>query len=348
MENKQRKLNIYLTIFSALTAISVTIRSVASFLHLNSYGYYSGSLASVSDYLMIATVLLLFSYAVVYRAEEKKRASFGGALTYAPGAPLALCMVLLGITFFQKKAAANAGRLLFPMLALLAFAGALYFLFAALYEHKICDLRACFCMACTLFFILYAGYLYFDTNLPLNAQTKLCDQMAYVAASVFFLFETRISLGREKWPLYTACGLVASAACAYSAIPSFLVYCFQGNIISNSIEETLVTLSLFAYILCRTVLSLLLNNETPTPLMSALHADADRRACEITSHGPLPFEPQSKPDQSAPAAETAEADAPTESVTVEIDVTDEEKTAQEGEEALAHAQEDNNEENSGN
>ena len=351
MKNKQMTLNIYLALFALLTCTATALRTAASFTSLNSYGYYSGALAPVSGYLMAIGTLLLFSYAVVYRADKKKKASFGGPLTYVPGVPLAICLVLLGITFFEKEAASSVGRLSFPLLALLSIAGALYFLFAVLHEHKLSDLRAISSMACTLFLILYAAYLYFDTALPLNAHTKIADQVAYVFAAVFFLFETRISLGRESWPLYTACGFAAASLCAYSSIPSLLVYFANGSVISNSIEETLVTLFLFAYIFSRTVLSLLLKGESATPLMLAFREDASARKEEVASHGPLPFEPQ-------PQAELLEAEETSEEIN-EADAQAAPEAAEETSEAEAdkineieakpsRAQEDNNEEDSGN
>ena len=349
MENRQRKQNPYLLLFPILTVAAVTMRTVASFTSLNKYGYYSGALFAVSAYLSAISVLLLMSYAVLYRKEEKKQASFGGAATYIPAAPLALCLVLLGASLFAKKrsvspnglqmsALAPLGSLMLKVLALLAFAGALYFLFAVLRETKRCDLHAIFGMALALFLILYAGYLYFDKELPLNAQTKICDQIAYVFASVFFLSETRISLGREKWPIYTACGFCAAFLCAYSAIPALLVYCFGGRVISNSTAELFVTFFLFVYILSRTVLSLFLNTESATPLMVALHEDAHRLSEEVASHGPLPFEPQPN------AIKESDGDEETTNEDSSVEETEESDDQAEP----AHAQEDNNEENSGN
>ena len=200
--------------------------------------------------------------------------------------------------------------LLFTLLGALAILSAFYILFAVLYEIKVCDLRAAFCMICTLFLILYAGYLYFDTSLAINADIKLVDQMAYVCAAIFFLYETRISLGREHWPLYTATGFIAALVCAYASIPSAIVYFLDGRLISNSLEEIFVTFFLFAFIFCRTALSLYLKGETPTPLMAALHEDARQLADEVAAHGPLPFEPAPAvvPTQ-APEAKIEEASA---------------------------------------
>ncbi len=292
MNIQKRSKIAYLIFFCAVAAAAVLMRSIASFLHLSPYGYYTGALGTVANLTVLFGLLLLFTYAPVHRKDAPRRASFGGMLTYMPAAPLALCFIYMGASLLLRKGSGALDKIALPLLGLLAIASALYFFFAVLLEAKHSDLRAAFGTATALFLILYAGYLYFDPTLPINATTKLCDQMAYIFASIFFLFETRISLGRAHWPLYTAFGLCAALLCAFSAIPSMLVYLFKGGVISNSFEEILLTLLLAAYITCRTLLSLMLKEETPSPLMAALQADAKARAEAVAAEGPLPFEPQ--------------------------------------------------------
>lgn len=313
MNTKQKKLNAYLLLFVLLGVITITMRTFATFLHLGDFGYYEGDLCTSANIALVLGGLIFFSYALVHRNDEAKQASFGSTLTYAPAVPLAVCLILLGVTFFRKETATKLAEFLLPLLGILAIASAFYFLFAVLYEIKVCDLRAIFGMVCSLFLIFYAGYLYFDTNLPINAATKLTDQAAFIFAAIFFLYETRISLGLERWHVYTSLGFFSSLVCAYASIPALLVYFFKDRIISNSIEETFVVFFLFVYIFCRTLLSLYLKPEKPTPFMAALHEDAKKLADAVAANGPLPFEPQVKemPEEKtdAESAESAPTDA---------------------------------------
>ena len=295
MNIQQRSKNIYFILLCTLTAASVLMRSIASFLFLSPYGYYTDALGAAANSTALFGFLILLTYAPLHRKDASRRASFGGMLTYIPAAPLALCFVYMGASLLLRKAEGLLDKIAFPLLGILAIASAFYFFLAVFLEEKISDLRAIFGTVASLFLILYAGYLYFDPTLPINATTKLCDQLAYIFAAIFFLFETRISLGRIRWNLYTAFGLVASLLTAYSAIPSLLVYLFEGKMISNSLEETLLTLLLSAYIICRTLLSLMLKEETPSQLMAALLADAKARTDAVAADGPLPFEPKAEP-----------------------------------------------------
>ncbi len=345
MKIQQRSKNAYLILFCAVTGAAVLMRTIASFLYLSPFGYYTGALGSAADYTAISGLLLLLTYAILHRKDAPRRASFGGMLTYVPAAPLALCFIYMGVLLLLRKAEGTLNKIALPLLGLLAIASALYFFFAVLLEAKQSDLRAAFGTVTSLFLILYAGYLYFDPTLPINATSKLCDQMAYIAAAIFFLFETRVSLGRVRWPLYTAFGLGASLLTAYSAVPSLILYVFKGEIISNSLEEILLTLLLAAYIICRTVLSLMLKEETPTALMAALQENARLRAEAVAAEGPLPFEPQ--PDQTEKAEEEAEATAEqTENETAPIPADNADSTAEEGEESAPKPEEDENEKNS--
>ena len=124
---KQHKLNAYLLLFSLLAASAVTVRSIASFLNLNEYGYYQGNLFGISALIVIGGSVLLFSYAILHRKDAPKRASFGSILTYAPGAPLAISMILLGVSLIARDSETKLSALLTPALGMLAILGAFYF-----------------------------------------------------------------------------------------------------------------------------------------------------------------------------------------------------------------------------
>ena len=72
--------------------------------------------------------------------------------------------------------------------------------------------------------------------------------MAYLSAALFFLYESRVSLGRAKWRPYVSFGLIAALLTAYSAIPSLIVYAVNGYLVSNSIVESVLSLTLSFFI----------------------------------------------------------------------------------------------------
>lgn len=292
METKNHGKNAYLIFLCIVSAAAVTMRTVASFLHLSPLGYYTGTLATAADYTVLFGLLALLTFALTHRKDIPPKIHAGSPLTYVPAAPLAATLIFFGASFLFQKTEGSLEKIAFPILGLLALAGAFYFFLAVFFEKSLCDLRAVFGAILALYLILYAGYLYFDTALPINAATKICDQVAYIACSVFFLLETRASLGRVPFAIYATGGLAASLLTAYSAIPSLLVYLFEGRLIPNRLEDLLVLVMLSAYVFCRTTQFMITRSQTPTALMAALQAEAKMRTEQIAAQGPLPFEPQ--------------------------------------------------------
>jgi hypothetical protein len=79
--------------------------------------------------------------------------------------------------------------------------------------------------------------------------------MAYLFSAIFFVYETRITLGRALWKPYIIFGLITASLCAYSAIPSIILYIARGEILSLSITESILTLTLFIFSLSRVCLT---------------------------------------------------------------------------------------------
>ena len=206
-----------------------------------------------------------------------------------------------------------------------------YFAAHALIPEVKSNLRAHLGMSAALFYASYAALLYFDTTLPINAPTKLADQVAYLLCALFFLFETRIALGREKWELYTTFGLIAAAACAYSSLPTVVLYVINGQMISASIYEMTLTLASFFFILSRLILMRRLKTDAPSPFVSLIRAVA-KTTEEPTNDEELPEETEDEP---TPTTEETPGDEKSEDEHRETE-TDTEPTleATDGEEAI--------------
>ena len=83
--------------------------------------------------------------------------------------------------------------------------------------------------------------------------------------------------------MYAAVGLAAAALCLYSAIPSLITYFVKGELISASLEENLLTLSLFVFITTRLAVVAILPENKETAGITALRTAAEERRREIKS-----------------------------------------------------------------
>ncbi len=308
MKNRAKLFGIYLPIYLVILAATVTLKTVACFTSLNVYGYFTYPLMiNISAALLgLGAVFFLF-YIWTARRDLKLVPAFATPANYVPSAAVSVALAFIALHLFSSaKAELSAWHdnyLLFretvkyypsvkmplpeisTVIALLsavfAVLSIIYFVFTGMIEKNISIRRANYGLLTLLFLCLYLAYIYFDNSLPINAPNKISDQMAYLSATLFFLYETRLSLGREKWRPYIAFGFIASLLTAFSSIPALIIYFAEKRIISNSIYETLLTLALFIFITAKLLLTANLIEDKKSPIVEGIIHSATAREQQI-------------------------------------------------------------------
>ena len=252
---------LYLASLGALGALAVVLRTVALFVGFDfTTGYFTDKLLNNISVTVVVTAIVLFSTFLIYKKDYKPRVDIGAPRDYVASAcvGVALVMVAFEIAFSQSNlqsapGTVGVGNIITAIAAALAAVAAFYFATSILFGKGAPLANAAFSIALMLYLVFYALMLYFNTLSPINSPAKLCDQMAYVSLAIFFIYETRILLERPMWRMYAVSGLCATLLSAYSALPSLIVYLVRGQVISHTISETVLTLSLFVFALIRTV-----------------------------------------------------------------------------------------------
>ena len=305
MNTNSKRLGIYLSAMLISTAVAVSLRTAACITQLNhTSGFFTDSgLVSAADAIILLCALGMLSYFFA-ASRISLYASFSTGATYVPTGILGVATAFLGIktatyaittnrypffsveTFTLKSPSALLGMLV-AILALLSIAH--HFLNAFITESKT-SIRAYFAVATIAFLAFYSILVYLDGSLSINDSNKILRQMAFIFSAIFFLYETRISLGREKWRVYTVFGLIAASLTAYASIPAIITYYVKGVIISSSnsdslasIEEYLLLFALFIFILARLCLTATLTEKKENELIKMLdtHArDTEQRVNE--------------------------------------------------------------------
>lgn len=304
MRNTSVIYRLYTVLITIITAAAVVLRTVACFKHLDaSTGYFTDKpIIDVAGWLAFAAALIAASYIFVERGGRKLIFDYASPLNYVFAGTLGAALAFISyrcFTIFKTSkdfindhkniyyySGAVASERIVMIIALaaaiLAAAAVMHFVLAALVQRRRDTRRADFGLVTVIFLALYAAYLYFSRSLPINSPCKITDEMAYLAAAIFFLYETRISIGREKWRRYCAFGMIAMTMTAYSAIPALLVYIFKGKqTISDSIYETMLTLALFLFIAARLALTARLTEEREHRTVAIIREAAQRRADEL-------------------------------------------------------------------
>ncbi len=288
MNNKPKLFGFYLPLFFVFMAAAVVTRAIAAVKYVDEYGYYSNKLLFyISAVIIVLGVLVFIGYIFFERKDIKLIPSFDSPASYAPSAAVAVALILLGVNLFKITPNINSANSLMKPLtvicAILAILSALYFIVSTFIIRRRSMKRADLGIVTLVFICCYVAYLYFDISLPINSPNKIVDQMAYLGAALFFLYETRLSLGREKWRSYIAFGFIAALLLAYSSIPSLIVYFVTGNIISNSIYESVLSFALFLFATAKILLTTILVEDVESPVVTKIIAASKARS-EAISH----------------------------------------------------------------
>lgn len=276
MKNRQSKLLIYLPIMLILTAVAVVFRSVALSVDFNfESGYYTvGILSAIADWTAVISVAAGLSYFIFGDKDCHLVASYDGPATFIPSLLVGSTLVFITVDLGGKMSVESNAETVVRIANIISFvlaAVAAYSFFITAYKTARRDTsRASVQIGALLFFAVYAAYIYFANPLPINSPNRMVDITAYLLFASFFIYEVRISLGRDLWKAYTAFGLCALALTAYSSIPSLVIYLSKGIEISHSIYETVLTLSLFIFVLLRLARSLFLFEDIESDVVEAI------------------------------------------------------------------------------
>ena len=298
MNRKSILKRIYLPLLFLATVLAVGFRTSAMFFDFNSrIGYFDGKgLINTASIMAISGAVLLFTYAFSGSKSERLIATFTTPATYVPS-----IIIVTSLIFFVTKTygrikdfdfsspaggtaqdvlahvTSNVAVYVSAALVPLGLLAAACFILNATVAERHSVSRAAFGICTVLFFALYASFLYFDTTLAINSPNKIVDQMAFVFAALFFLYEIRISLARECWHLYIAFGFIAALLCAYSSIPSLVIFFAKDVCVSHSVEENLLTLCLAFFITSRLVLASKLNPDKESEFVTVIREQAGER-----------------------------------------------------------------------
>lgn len=256
---KRTILDIYLLTLIALGASAVALRTHAclNFFNTSTMHFNDKTVIGIATAFIILGIVAFASYFFVGEKQMRLVAVNDNAATYIPSGVVCIALLFMAADKLSFIAEKNFGSdKILPTITVTLIGLALLSVgafFVSIFIQKRENVyKAAFGLSVVLFLALYAAYLYFNKEThPTNSPNKLVDQMAYLFAAVFFLFETRIALGRAKWRLYIVSGMCAGLLTAYSAIPAVIVYFSNGYMLSDSVAESAVTLAISIFIFSR-------------------------------------------------------------------------------------------------
>ena len=302
MNINSKRLSIYLVLMLVGTAIATALRSVACVVYMDyELGYFENkTLISIAEPIIWGTVIVMFTY-LFAGSRVNLKASFSTSATYIPSGILGVATFYLGVRvltyamkltrypLLSKESLTTPAVLIALLIAIASVVSVAHYFYTSFVTESKSNLRAYFSIGTIVFLALYSILTYMDTTVATNAPTKLVNQMAYIFCAIFFLYESRISLGREKWRAYCAFGLISAALAGYASIPALITYYAKGVVLGASasggslvsVEEYMVTFALFIFILARLVITVSLTESKENKLVSAMAEYAEKREKEV-------------------------------------------------------------------
>lgn len=293
------RFGIYLPLALLLSTVACTLRTVAAFLGVDAFGYFKAAkLSSVSAWILISAILIMLTYPIAYAKRPCVLVRHTTPLTFIPSLLSGLAVILfvgeIGKGLYSSLLILD--RVILLALFVLGIFSAVFFFSLAVVESGISDKKANYGMVLVLLLGVYAASLYLNNDIPRNAHTELSEEMTLIALSLFFLYEIRISLDKQKQNLYVTFGFIAAMLGAYTAIPSFIFYIASGTLLVSSLSVLLLILALLIFTIAR----LYLFNITPKNEASAIVrslSDAARERAQAVEELEALYAPAPIPDE---------------------------------------------------
>ena len=289
MKSKFKIYGIYMIVYLLLLPTLVTLGAVACMNHLGEDGYFTvTTLADIANVGVTAAALFLFTY--VFSADKKVKLipSFTSPLNYGPCAVMAAALVFISVHLVSGSRLSDGGIDAFSLaVGALALISVIYFAVSAISVKRRSIMRSDFGIIVLVFLCLYIAYIFFDNGTPINAPIKTATMMAFLFFSLFFLYETRLSLGREKWHFYVAFAFISSLVSAYASIPALVVYMIKGEVIGISIYETVLVFAFFLFATFKLFLVGELVPENGSNLVKKIIESAKARIDELAPEEPM-------------------------------------------------------------
>lgn len=246
-----RKIDIYTIPLLFVCIASAVLRSFALLTSFNTVTmHFDEKVAiTVGNILVAVAVIGFLSYLIFGEKEQPLIARSDNAATYIPAGIVSTALLFMAAECVKKVISTGYMQppvsYLYIASAALAVLSAASFFLSVFIERRDNLFKAVFSLSIVIFLAVYSALLYFNKQVhPTNSPNRFIDEMAYLSAAIFFLFEARIPLGRAKWRGNVAFGLTATLMCCYSAIPSLVMYFANGYILSESLAESILTLTI--------------------------------------------------------------------------------------------------------
>lgn len=242
--------NTYKAVLSSVIVVTLFLTVFRTWLLFNRYSVTHGTF-STDSHSMVSIILFLTAFLIgVYAICLYKKVNLGECAITLPATFSSLFVAVVLLAYFLLSLIPFGNVVSYRFLRLIAIIFSLfsvpYFLYGILIrEKKKSDKKILFCMAVTVFFVLYVIIRYLSSDYPSTSPIKIHETVSLIFITFFMLQECRASLGRTHWPIRIFIGLTAIAVMIPYCIPNLIYAVSENNAFSS--EDLLSCFVIFAF-----------------------------------------------------------------------------------------------------
>ncbi|MBR7095099.1 MAG: hypothetical protein IKC73_02660 [Clostridia bacterium] len=310
-KNQKRTYLLYLLTAPIVAAAAIVLRSVALFTEYDAaLGYFHGPALPIAMAALLVTVIVALAVLT-----HELRGFFVTATDYRDlptlfsGLFLGIALVFFSVVLTVAAIGQLSSPTVSPLAIIAAFLTAVAALVgAALFAVHAFDgstegaLRAMLTLAVAVACLLYALYLYLTPEIRINEPNKALSIATWIAASFFFLGETRAALLRAKWALHTYVTTVTVMLAATLCLPNLVYHAVYGAPLLGNTLHDFVILGVLLYALSRLVAAYLSAVRSATPegqYITDFTAEVAAEIAKVTAEVAKDTEDTEEPDEEA-------------------------------------------------
>lgn len=248
-----------ITFFYALTAslatlVTVILRTVALFTEYEAEaGFYaSPSLAIATAAILVAVGITLSAFAYQEREHFAFSPDYRDLPSLVSGVYFAVSLLFFAVMLLLGALPSTTAALVTAILtALFAIAGTAIFVLRAFDGRVGTYTAAMLTLPTAAVGVLYALYLSFEDEIMLTSPVKLLSTATWILATLFFLGEARLALGRAKWALHLSVTAMAVILSGTLALPNLVLHAARGESLLLNTAHDFAALGLFLYTAAR-------------------------------------------------------------------------------------------------
>ena len=246
-----------MTLTVILTAALATVRTLMlAWFYNTETGYFNCDDVYTTVFYLCEALCLVIAIAALVTLGKKIRIAQPAPSSVSLFAGL-FCGFLMAASvalyFLETPIDAAFGSYLVIIALVLALVSAVYFLLGATAQKLGYTVKSLLCFAVILWAMVNLFVLYFDITLTINNPAKIAEQLALVSVMLYFLYECRFFLEKQRPAVYLAIGFISCVLLGVSVVPNIISAFFLGVDVSTGFYTQISELGIFVYVLFRTV-----------------------------------------------------------------------------------------------